>query len=234
MLTIQVIPGVYQVTVRYANMFLILEDKITLIDTGFRGSTSNLVSFVQKLGRSTEEIGLIILTHNHLDHSGGLEDLRKLTKAKIAAPRADFIIDGDTIPYPAGNYLGKLLKVPALSPIKHRLVLQAKDIEILLDGNEVLPVLGGLQVVPTPGHTMGSISLYVPQHRMLFVGDALNKRQDILRMPLRTVSTNLQEAKSSIRRMAELDVEILCTGHGRPMLQNTKASLQALAARLKL
>lgn len=234
MLTIQVIPGVYQVTVRYANMFLILEDKITLIDTGFRGSTSNLVSFVQKLGRSTEEIGLIILTHNHLDHSGGLEDLRKLTKAKVAAPRADFIIDGDTIPYPAGNYLGKLLKVPALSPIKHRLVLQAKDIEILLDGNEVLPVLGGLQVVPTPGHTMGSISLYVPQNKMLFVGDALNKRQDILRMPLRTVSTNLQEAKSSIRRMAELDVEILCTGHGRPMLQNTKASLHTLAARLKL
>ena len=234
MVTIQVIPGVYQVTVRYANMFLILEDKMTLIDTGFRGSTSNLVSFIHKIGRSPEEIGLIILTHNHLDHSGGLEDLRKLTKAKVAAPRADFIINGDTIPYPAGNYLGKLLKVPALSPIKHRLVLQAKDIEILLDGNEVLPVFGGLQVIATPGHTMGSISLYTPQHKMLFVGDALNKRQEILRIPLRTVSTNLQEAKASIRRMAEMDVEILCTGHGRPMMQNAKANLQALAARLKL
>jgi glyoxylase-like metal-dependent hydrolase (beta-lactamase superfamily II) len=234
MLTIQVIPGVYQVTIRYANMFLILEDKMTLIDTGFRGSTSNLVSFIHKIGRSPEEIGLIILTHNHLDHSGGLEDLRKLTKAKVAAPRADFIINGDTIPYPAGNYLGKLLKVPALSPIKHRLVLQAKDIEILLDGNEVLPVFGGLQVIATPGHTMGSISLYAPQHKMLFVGDALNKHQEILRMPLRTVSTNLQEARASIRRMAELDVEILCTGHGRPMMQNAKANLQALAARLKL
>jgi len=232
MLTIKVIPNVYQVTIRYANMFLITENHMTLIDTGFRGSTSNLVNFIHKIGRLPEEIGLIILTHNHLDHSGGLEELRKLTKAKVAAPGADFIISGDTIPYPAGDYFGKLLKIPALSPIKHRLVLQDKDIDILLNGDEVLPALGGLQVIPTPGHTVGSISLYTSQYKMLFVSDALNKHGNTLRMPLRTVSTDLKDAKSSVRRMAELDVEILCMGHGRPMLQNTKASLQSLAARL--
>ena len=39
MLTMQVIPQVYQITFRHANMFLIVEDKLTLIDTGFRGNT---------------------------------------------------------------------------------------------------------------------------------------------------------------------------------------------------
>jgi glyoxylase-like metal-dependent hydrolase (beta-lactamase superfamily II) len=234
MSTLEIMPDLYQITIRYANMFLIVENSLTLIDTGFRGSTPYIIEFVHKLGRKPEEISQIILTHNHLDHTGGLEELRKQTTAKVAAHKVDVHVPEDPIPYPAGNIVGVLLRVPGLSVFRRQFVLEADRVDRVLEGGETFDVLGGLQVVPTPGHTAGSISLYAPKHKLLIVGDALNKRGDILRMPLRTVSTNLQDAKSSIRRMAELDVEILCTGHGRPMMQNAKASLQALVARLKV
>ena len=234
MSTLKILPDLYQITVRYANMFLIVEKSLTLIDTGFRGSIPYIVEFIHKLGRKPEEIGLVILTHNHLDHTGGLEELRKLTTAKVAAHKTDVHIPEDTIPYPAGNIVGAILRTPWLSSFRRQFVLGADGVDMVLEGSETFDILGGLQIIPTPGHTAGSISLYAPRHKLLIVGDAMNKRRDILRMPLKTVSTNLEEAKSSIRRMAELDVEILCVGHGRPIMQNAKASLQALIARLKL
>ncbi|MDO9334099.1 MAG: MBL fold metallo-hydrolase [Dehalococcoidales bacterium] len=234
MYTLEIVPNLYQITIRYANMFLIVEKSLTLIDTGFRGSTPYIVECIHKLGRKPEEIGLVILTHNHLDHTGGLEELRKLTMAKVAAHKTDVHIPEDTIPYPAGNIIGVLLRTPWLSSFRRQFVLGADGVDMVLEGEETFDILGGLQIIPTPGHTAGSISLYAPKHKLLIAGDAMNKRRDILRMPLKTVSTNLQEVRSSIRRMAELDVEILCVGHGRPIMQNAKASLQALVTRLKL
>lgn len=234
MFMMQIIPQVYQITIRYANMFLLVEEHLTLIDTGLRGSTPGVVHFIHSLGRSPEEISLIILTHNHMDHFGGLAGLRKLTKAKVAAPRADFAADGGILPYPAGNYFGKLLSPPMLSPLRRRFVLQAKDVDTLLDGGEVFPALGGLQVVPTPGHTSGSISLYTSQKSLLIVADALNKRHDVLRLPLKTATSDLNQAVASVRRMAELDFNILCFGHGKPITENAKGYLVRLLGRIKI
>ena len=233
MYTLEVVPGVHQISVRYANMFLIVEKSLTLIDTGFRGSTPYVVEVIRQLGHSPQEIGLIILTHNHLDHFGGLDELRKLTRAKVAAHKADVIGADETIPYPGGNYITRLLRNPILSPLRRQLVTGPEGVDVALQGGEVFEVLGGLQVVPTPGHTPGSISLYAPENKLLFVGDALNKRHDIVRMPLRTVSTDLKQAVASIHRMAELDVEILCFGHGRPIKEGAKASLQSLLLKIK-
>lgn len=234
MYTLEILPNLYQITIRYANIFLVTEKSLTLIDTGFSGKADLIINFIRKIGRRPEEIGLIVLTHNHLDHTGGLEKLRQFTTAKVAAHRNDVYIPEKTIPYPAGNIVGSLLRIPAFSSLRRKFVLEAQSVDTILDGGEVLDAFGGLRVVPTPGHTAGSISLYSPGYRMLIAGDALNKRRDILRLPLKTVSSNLEEAKSSVRRMSEMDIEILCLGHGQPIMQNAKAGLKALVKRLRL
>ena len=233
MLTMQVIPNVYQLTFRHINVFLIVEDKLTMIDTGFRRNNKDLIDFIHALGRSLEDIKLIILTHNHIDHTGGLSELKILTKAQVAAPRIDFTLEKDGFPYPGGNFLGKILQVPALSSIRNRLVLSAGEIDVLLDGGEVFPVLGGLQVIPTPGHTAGSISLYAPQNKLIFVADALKKRQGILSLPLKTTTTDLNQAISSIGKMAQLDIDTICFGHGRPVTRDAKERLIKLLEKVK-
>lgn len=85
----EVISHVYQITIRGANIILIAEEKLTLVDTGFHGSSPKIISFIHSLRRSAEEVALIILTHNHLDHVGGLAELKRLTTVKVAAHKAD-------------------------------------------------------------------------------------------------------------------------------------------------
>ena len=234
MLTMQVIPSVYQLSFRHVNTFLIVEENLTLIDTGFRRNTQGLIDFIHALGRSPEDLKLIILTHNHIDHTGGLAEVRKLTKAQVAAPRIDFTLGKDVLPYPGGNFLGKVLQIPGLSSIRNRLVLRAGEIDVLLDGGEVFPVLGGLRVIPTPGHTAGSISLYAPREKLIFVADALKKRRDILSLPLKTTTTDLNQAVSSIEKMAQLDIDTICFGHGGPITKDANGRLLRLLEKVKV
>ena len=57
---LEVIPNVYQLTIGGINRILIVEEELTLIDTGFPGSSTQIIDFIHKLGRSAEEIGLLL------------------------------------------------------------------------------------------------------------------------------------------------------------------------------
>ncbi len=219
----KIIPHVYQITNRGCNIILIVEEKLTLIDTGLRGSSSKIVDFIHSLGRSVKEISLIIITHNHLDHVGGLPELRNLTTAKIAIHKAAISEGGLTYP----GVVQKLLHVPSFSTFRPLVYTKPSEVDIQLDGNEILSLLGGLKVIHTPGHTPGSISLFSPQNKLLIVGDALNNLYNI-RPPLKLISNDLPRAIDSIKRIAQLDFDILCFGHGRPLTKDAPAKVQDL------
>jgi glyoxylase-like metal-dependent hydrolase (beta-lactamase superfamily II) len=150
----------------------------------------------------------------------------------VAAHAADLLFPGNVLPYPHGGLIGRVLNLRSFTGIRRRLLLESSAVDIVLHGNEQFDVLGGMTVVNTPGHTAGSISLYFPAHKLLMVGDALNKKNGVLRLPLKTAVTRLPEAATSIRTMAALDVEILCFGHGRPVTKGARAALQSLVDRL--
>src|SRR3972149_3031489 len=112
-------PDIYQITVRGANMLLVVEEELTLIDTGHRGSAPEIVECIRQLGRSPEEISLIILTHNHIDHVGGLAEIKQQTKARVAIHRTD---------------IGERKNLPSA---------RADDIDIRLEAGEMLNPRGG-------------------------------------------------------------------------------------------
>jgi len=227
---IKITPSLYQIIDRRNNIFLIVEEKLTLIDTGFRVSVPLILETIRRLGRRPEELALIVLTHNHFDHAGGAAALRKITGCKIAACPVDFTIGKDNVPYPGGRYVARLLQAPPLAPVRRRLLLGSDSIDIPLADNQMLPVLGGLKVLSTPGHTPGSISLYAPAPKILFVGDALNKRNGL---PYRTVTLNLEAAVASALKIASQDAQILCFGHGKPIKTGAMLYLSHLAEKVK-
>jgi len=227
---VEIIPHVYQITSRGCNIILIVEEKLTLIDTGFRGSSSKIIGFIHSLGRSAKEINLIIITHNHLDHVGGLPELRKLTTAKVAAHKAD-ISEGE-LPYP--RVVQKLLHIPPFSFFRHLVYAKPSEVDIQLEGGETLSPLGGLKVIHTPGHTPGSISLFSPQNKLLIVGDALYNLYKNIRLPPKFVSTDLPQAIDSIKRIAQLDFDVLCFGYGRPLTKDASAKVQDLIKKQRL
>jgi glyoxylase-like metal-dependent hydrolase (beta-lactamase superfamily II) len=220
----QVIPGVHQITIRCVNIILIVEEKLTLVDTGFRGSPRKIIDYIRRLGRSIEEVSLIIITHNHLDHVGGLHELKNFTPARVAVHRADLSDNEGSLPYP--KYLIKLMHLPPISMLRPLVYAKPGDVNIQLAGGEILPPLGGLEVIPTPGHTPGSISLFSAKKSLLIVGDAINNRHKDFRLPPKDVSNDLPQAIESIKWLAQLDFENLCCGHGKPIVGGASARLK--------
>ena len=226
----EVIPQVYQITSKYTNVTLIAEEELTLIDTGVRGSSSKITKFVRSLGRSVEEITLIILTHNHLDHIGGLAELKKFTTAKVAIHKAD-ISDGINSQSSDIGVMRKLLHIPPLSSLRPFVCISSNEVDIQLEGGETLSPLGGLNVIHTPGHTLGSISLFSPQRKLLIVGDTLRTWHEHIRLPPKLVSADLIQAIDSVKRIAQLDFDIICFGHGKPLTKDALAKVGDLIKR---
>ena len=230
MRTLEVAPNVHQLTIRTTNLLVIAGRALTLVDTGFPGSSTGIVDFIRNgLHRSPEEIRLVVVTHNHVDHMGSIPELRPLADFQVAAHR-----DGLATPDGEPSYrenVRRVLRVSLLAGVRRRVVLEDADVELPLAGDEVLDALGGLRVVHTPGHTPGSISLYSPRHRLLAVGDALQRRRLHVRLPSRAVSMDMGQARASVEKMARLDVDTMCFGHGQPVTEGAGEMLEGLLSR---
>jgi len=226
----EIISGIYQIETRWrlSNAFLIVEDELTLIDTGLNGSQRHIVRFLNELGRSPNEITQIIITHCHLDHAGSVAALKELTGAKIAAHKAE------------ADYVSKVLPLPyrkrpayPMSWALHLLFLRILNypgakVDILLEDGSVLHPLGGLQVIHTPGHAPGHICLYSPERRILFPGDLMTVRRSSLALPGNTYAYDLDQAFISLRKLRGLSVDVLCPSHGNPLTNHATAELEIL------
>jgi glyoxylase-like metal-dependent hydrolase (beta-lactamase superfamily II) len=226
---VRVLSDLYQLTFHASNVFVIVEARLTLIDTGFRSTAPRIIEFVRSLHRKPEEIDLIVLTHCHLDHAGGVRELKRLTGARVACHRADISEAGAPLPYPRA--VQKTLELRPLAPLRSRLGISAAEVDIPLSGGEILPSLGGLKVIHTPGHTPGSVCLLAPGHRLLIAGDTLVRSGKTIIAARRTVSTDAAQAHRSVHVLAGQDFDAICFGHHLPLKEHVQDRLRELIAR---
>ena len=80
-----------------ANTYLVLGNQTTLIDTGTPGKQDNIINYQENvLKGKAHDIKTIVLTHHHIDHTGSLYELKRITNADIAAYKGDLdIISGE-------------------------------------------------------------------------------------------------------------------------------------------
>ncbi len=103
-----------------------------------------------------------------------------------------------------------------------------RDLVAVSDGDEVF----GLQVISTPGHTPGSISVFDAGSGVLIAGDALNTPNGVVEGPNPDFSADLDFANVSVQKLAELNFETLLVGHGEPVETGAGAMVAALAESL--
>jgi glyoxylase-like metal-dependent hydrolase (beta-lactamase superfamily II) len=97
----------------------------------------------------------------------------------------------------------------------------------------LVEALGDMHVVHVPGHTPGSMALYQPERQILFCGDALFNANPLtgrpgLRLPPPLVTVDSAQARESVRKLSALAVEVLCCGHGEPIVVVAGESILAL------
>jgi glyoxylase-like metal-dependent hydrolase (beta-lactamase superfamily II) len=224
----EIAPDVHQVRLLGADTFVLVEDRLTLIDAGMVGARGPIERYVRRIGRSLDEVERIICTHGHPDHIGGLHELvRDRDDVRVLMHPADL----------AGLRVGLR---EALAGTDDGAGRRARVIAYLtrtpatadpIEDGDVLPVLGGLHVVHTPGHTPGSICLYAPRDRILFTGDVLQVVRGRLTFASAFFSHDLAQARASVERLAALEVEMIALSHYPPWRHEPNEELRRLAAR---
>lgn len=152
---------------RFVYVYLIVTDRISVIDSGVAGSEEAILAYVESLGRRRDEIATLLLTHSHPDHVGGALPLVSACSCEVWAHAAEL----DWIEDTAKQFRER--PVPGFSD----LVAGPVRITRIINDGEALDLGAGVRarVLHTPGHSRGSIALYVEPDGALIAGDALQQ-----------------------------------------------------------
>jgi glyoxylase-like metal-dependent hydrolase (beta-lactamase superfamily II) len=205
-----IVPGVAAFTGLLMGRVYALEstDGLTLIDAGIGPSAGKILKQLQGHGHSPADVKRILITHAHPDHVGGLARLQAATGAQVLAHRLEHpVLEGR---------LSSARKTSVLTEVQAGEILRE--------------VLGGLQVIVTPGHTAGHVCFWQPEQRLLFCGDVLLHLRG-LSLPFPFVTVDMAANKRSVKALAELEACSVCFGHGQPLLHDAPSQLRAFAAK---
>jgi glyoxylase-like metal-dependent hydrolase (beta-lactamase superfamily II) len=177
---------------RFVFSFLICTDEsVALVDTGVAGSEQPIFGEIRKAGREPGALSTVILTHSHPDHIGAAKAIRESTGCTIAAHQLERAWIEDT------ELQEKERPVPGFSqlvggPVKVDRALADGDIIAFGKGRSI-------EVIHTPGHSPGSISLLLHPEMALFSGDAIPVPGDL------PVYDNPSESARSIERLMNIE-----------------------------
>ncbi len=182
-------------SINNCNTYLIGNQSLVLIDPGLDLCLPGVIEEMKKDGIDPDKINLVITTHSHPDHFEGIKSfVKKGVKLSLHADEDAFLRR-----YGEGFYSMFGIALPAYQAEEH---LQEGACEV----NGMT-----MEIYHTPGHSPGSISIYLPDSKALITGDVIFQagvgRTDF-------PGGNGRLLKKSIDRLAELDTEYLLPGHG--------------------
>jgi hydroxyacylglutathione hydrolase len=182
-----------------SNIYVIVGKVPTIIDTGTGFHTKQVVDSMRKIV-PLNQIQQILLTHEHFDHVGGVQDIVIASKgtASIFASKAVVSKLAEGKSTFAEMLGGKMPKIKIDVPLS--------DGEHITIGNETYEIL------TTPGHSIGSLCFYGKKSHMLFSGDTIFAHGGFGRydFPGGDFTTLL----NSVTRLASLEIRNLYPGHG--------------------
>ena len=180
-----------------SNIYVLGKEEATIVDTGVGNRANPIFPQLAELGVMPENIKQVIITHAHHDHAMGA-----FLILEQANPRV-FVHEDDT-KYIASSFGEALVKV--------------------VEGDIIDTATGSFEVYLTPGHTNGSMCLYNAGKKILISGDTVFPDGSYGRYD--GESGSLDAMIDSLKKLTELDCEIMLPGHGSPVFQDANSHIQ--------
>ena len=195
-----------------ANQYILIDkSELTLIDTGMPNNVSKVINAIKSLGFEPANLKRILITHGDPDHVGAVNSLREISGAKVYASKieADAMSSGTA----SREIQPKGLMVLVFKFFGMLFPIQIIPVDSILEDGEVLPVLGGLQVLNSEGHSPGHFSFYLPEERILFAGDSINNLRGKPVPNLTALTSDKEAAKKTFEVEMNLNPLVICCGH---------------------
>ncbi len=156
---------------RFVNVIIIFSDKITIIDTGVKGSEKLIFEYIKNQNRDYLEIESIILSHSHPDHIGSAADIKSLTNCKVYADELE------------KEWIENIEIQNRERPVPgfYNLVEKSVVIDEFVQHNQEISIQQGLtlRIIKSPGHSRGSLNVLFKEDKILFTADSVPLKNDI-------------------------------------------------------
>ncbi len=210
---------VYRIELGINSCYLIKGSDVVMVDGGMPHKINVFIKELSKTGIKERDIKLLVLTHSHFDHCGSAYEIRNLTGAKVAIHESEkvYLEEGGMLIPKGVNMRGKITQ-PLMFPLFKRISFTKFAPDILIKDDPYPLNEYGINgnIIHTPGHTVGSISIILDSGEA-FVGCMAHNGFPFRFNPgLPIYAQDIEEIKKGWKRLIDLGVKTVYPGHGKP------------------
>ncbi|MGL4848476.1 MAG: MBL fold metallo-hydrolase [Clostridium sp.] len=207
------------------------EKDLILVDCGMMNSYEMIKNGLKEKGMDINKLSKVIITHQDFDHMGGLYEIKeKHPNIKVIASKEEAKYISGEEEFLRIQNVNKIIdkvdeeKRKELEAYKARLstVKNVKVDVTVKDGD----IIGGIEIIETPGHMPGHISVLVKEKKTLITGDALVVVNGELIPSNPQYTLDMEKAKESIKRLLNYDIDTLICYHGGVYSDNVKEKIK--------
>jgi glyoxylase-like metal-dependent hydrolase (beta-lactamase superfamily II) len=201
-----------------SNAFLLMGTKPILVDSGSPGDLPAIKKNLQRIGIAPADIALLILTHAHFDHGGNVAAIREISGCQVAAHELEKPL----------MEMGKNAAMVPIHPLAKMLNpfmnfrFSASKVDITLqDHFDLKPFGADAQIILTPGHTPGSVSVITAEGEAI-VGDLIGGGPMLgmfnpAQPRYHYWASNMDDVNASLQKLFAREITKIHVGHGGPL-----------------
>jgi hydroxyacylglutathione hydrolase len=211
--------SIYPIRLGFGRCFVVQGEGSIVVDSGSPNQAERFKQALERLSVRPRDIQLMVLTHGHWDHTGSAKAIKEFTGARIAMHwREKDCLEKSLKPVPPGVTAWGRIFGGTVRMLMPRIYIPATNVDLILGDDDFSLAEYGIpgKVIPTPGHSMGSVSV------LLETGDALVGDLAMNEFPLRfspglpIMAEDLASVKQSWQVLLDAGAKTIYPGHGKP------------------